>query len=130
DLRRAELVGDAIENSAAKARAEPAHRLTRADHAGDDGVSVLLDDAVLDAERVEIPRQHLGREARLLLVEIDGDDLEVDGSAALQAQQHVEQRVRVLAARKAHHDAVAVLDHAVIDDRAADLASELRLQLL
>jgi hypothetical protein len=59
-------------------------------------------------------RQDLGGEPRLLLVEIDGDDLEVEGRVLLQREQHVQHRVAILAAREAHHDAVAGADHAVV----------------
>ena len=51
--------------------------------------------------------QHVLREVRLLLVEVDGEQLEVHRRTALQRQQDVEQRVRILAARQAHHDLVA-----------------------
>src|SRR5690606_8701886 len=41
-----------------------------------------------------------------------------------QLQQDVEQGVAVLAAGQADHDLVAVLDHAEIGDRAADLVAQ------
>ena len=59
--------------------------------------------------------------SRLLLVEVDGDDLELDRRARAQLDQDVEQRVAVLAARDADHDAVAVLDHREVGDRTPDL---------
>ena len=74
------------------------------DHALDDAVSVLLDDVEGHAECPHVIGQHVLRKSRLLLVEIDGDQLEMDRRAALERQQHVQQRVRILAARKAHHD--------------------------
>ena len=70
------------------------------------------------------------REAGLLLVEIDGDELEAHRRLALQAQQHVEQRVGVLAAGQADHDDVAVVDHPVVADGLADEAAQLGLELL
>ena len=45
-------------------------------------------------------------------------------------EQDVEQRVRVLAAGQADHHAIAVLDHAEVFDRLADLAAQPRLQAL
>jgi len=70
------------------------------------------------------------REIGLFLVEIDGHELEAHGGLALQGQQHIEQRVGVFAARHAHHDEVAVLDHAVVADGLAHEAAELGLELL
>jgi hypothetical protein len=52
-------------------RAQAAHRLALGHEALDDAVGVLLDDPVVDAEPVEVGRQHLGGKARLLLVEVD-----------------------------------------------------------
>ena len=129
DLGRAELARDAIEHAAAQARAEAAHRPAFGDEALDDRVGVLLDDPVVDAEPGQVLGQHLGRKARLLLVEVDGDDRELDRRALAQLDQDVEQRVAVLAARDADHDAVAVLDHREVGDRAADLAMQALLQL-
>ena len=48
--------------------------------------------------------------------------------AALQRQQHVEQRVRVLAAGQADHHAVALTDHRVVRDRLAHEPAQARLQ--
>ena len=49
--------------------------------------------------------------------------------ARLQLHQHVEQGVAVLAARQAHHHAVAGLDHVEVANRLADLAGEAFFQL-
>ncbi len=54
-------------------------------HAFDDGVGVLLDDAERHAERREIFRQHVFRKIRLLLIEVDRDQLEAYRRAALKA---------------------------------------------
>ena len=61
---------------------------------------------------------------RLLLVEVDRDQFEPDRRLLLQLHQDVEHRVAVLAAGQAHHDLVAVLDHAEIGDRATDLVAQ------
>ena len=66
----------------------------------------------------------------MFLIQIDRDQFEVDRRVVLQIQQDVEQRVGVFAARQTHHNLVAVLDHAVIDDCVACLASQLLLQLV
>src|SRR4029079_13809583 len=130
DLRRADLARDAIQYAAAKPRAQRAHRRAVGNHALDDAVRVLLDDAEVDAAAREIARQHVGREAGLLLVEVDGDDCEWLRRAPLQRQQDVEEPVAVLAARQANHDAVAAFDHRVIGDRRADLAAQALAQLV
>jgi hypothetical protein len=49
--------------------------------------------------------------------------------SSLQAQQDVEQRVRILAPRQTHHHAIAVGDHAEVADGLANQATQLRLQL-
>jgi hypothetical protein len=64
----------------------------------------------------------------LLLIEIDGKELEIDRGAALQREQDVEQSVGVLAARQADHDTVTRRDHAEVFDRLADGAAQPRLQ--
>ncbi len=130
DLGGAELARHAVEDAAAQPRAQRAGGLALGHQPLDDAVGVL----VLDVERHADPRQVLGQDvlgkARLLLVEVDGDDLEVDRRALAQAQQDVEHRVAVLAARQADHHLVAVLDHVVVADRLADLAREPLEQLV
>ena len=106
-LRRADLRGDAVERAAAQPRAQRAHRPAFGDDALDDAVGVLLDDAERHAARVEVARQHVGRKARLLLVEVDRDHLERERRAVLEREQDVEQAVAVLAAGQADHHAVA-----------------------
>jgi hypothetical protein len=49
--------------------------------------------------------------------------------ARLQPLQHVEQAVAVLAARQAHHHAVALLDHVEVDDGLAHLAAQAFFEL-
>src|ERR1035438_5657218 len=122
DLRRADLGCDLVERAAAQARAEAAHRLAFGHEALDDAIRVLLDDAELQAARRQVLGQHMAGEAGLLLVEIDRDDLEVEPRALAQFAEDVEQRVAVLAAGDADHDAVARFDHREVDDRLADQA--------
>ena len=62
----------------------------------------------------QITRQDVGGKPRLLLVEVDGDDLERDWRALLQREEDIEQCITVLAAGQADHDAVAGLDHRVV----------------
>ncbi len=66
---------------------------------------------------------------RLLLVKVDGDEIEMDRRAALQGQQDIQQRVGVLSTRHAHHDTIALADHAEVLDRLADAPTQVGLQL-
>src|SRR5665647_2419683 len=68
--------------------------------------------------------------ARMLLVEIDRDDIEGYRRARAQLEQHVEQAIAVLAARQADHDAVAGFDHVEIGDRLPGEAAQALLQLV
>jgi hypothetical protein len=69
-------------------------------------------------------------EVRLLLVEVDRDQLERHRCLLLQLQQDVEHGVAVLAAGQAHHHLVAILDHAEVGDSAADLVAQALGQLV
>ena len=68
--------------------------------------------------------------ARVTLVEVDRDDLEVERRGLAQLQQDVEQTVAVLAAREAHHHAVAGADHVEVGDRLAGEAAQALLELV
>ena len=130
DLGRAQPAGVMVERAAAQPRAQAAHRLAGWDQPLDDAVGVLRDHLVADAERFEVLRQDVGRKPRLLLVEVDGHELEAHRRGTLQRQQQVEQRVGVLAAGQAHHDQVAVLDHRIVADGPAGQPAQLGLQPL
>ena len=62
-------------------------------------------------------------------VDVDRDEREPDRRALAQDVEHLQQRPAVLAARQPDHDAVAVLDHVVVDDRLGRLLGEARLEL-
>jgi hypothetical protein len=119
-----------IQRAAAQARTQRAQRLAFRHHARDHRVGVLLEDAIVDADRFQVGRQHVFGKARLLLVEVDGGDRESHRCLLLQLQQDVEQRVAVLAAGQADHDPVAFADHAEIGDRAADLVAQALAELV
>ena len=70
------------------------------------------------------------REPGLLLVEVDGHQLEAHRRALLHLQQDVQQAVAVLAAGQADHHAVAFLDHVVLRDGLADLAAQALFELV
>ena len=70
------------------------------------------------------------RKPRLLLVEINGNELERDRRHALQIQQGIQHRIAVGAAGKAHHDPIAVFDHAEVANGVAGLAANAFLQFI
>src|SRR5438309_3098563 len=78
----------------------------------------------------QISRQHVGWKARLLLVEIDRDEVETKRGTIFERKQDIEERVAVLTARQAHHDAVARFDHREIADRLADEPPQAFFQLV
>ena len=119
----AELARDAVKNPAPQPRAERAHRAALGNHALHHRVGVLLDDLEWHAARFEVPGKHVLGKPGLLLVEVHRDQLEAHRRLFLQRQEHVEHAVRILAAGKAHHHAVAFLDHLEVGDRLADLAA-------
>ena len=82
------------------------------------------------AELGQVLGQDVVGEARLLLVEVDGDDLEADRRTRLQLQQDVEQAIAVLATRDADHHPVALFDHVEVHDGAADLAAQALFELV
>ena len=129
DLGHAILGRPAIERPATQARAQSAHRLAFGYYPLDYRIGVLLDDVKRHTESLQILRQHLFRKTRLLLVKIDGNELEAHWRTALQRKQDIKQRVGILATRETDHDFVALGDHGVILDRLADEAAQLRLQL-
>ncbi len=124
DLREARALGMRIQRTATQARAEAAHRLAFGYDALDDAVRVLFEDLERLADPAQVARQNLRIVAGLLLVEMHCDEFEMHRRLRLELAQDIEQRVRVLATRKADHDAIAVLDHVVVGDRLSDLAAQ------
>ena len=116
--------GDAIEHAASQPRAQRTGGLALGDQALDDRIGVLLLDVEGNAQALEVVGQHVGGKAGLLLVEIDGDDVEMDRRVLAQIEQDVEQAEGILAAGQADHDLVAVLDHVVVGDGLADRAAQ------
>ena len=82
------------------------------------------------ADPAQIVRQHVGWKTRLLLIQIDRDDVEIDRRMLAQKQQDIEQREGILAAGKTDHDLVAGPDHVEVGNRLADLATQALAQLV
>ncbi len=66
----------------------------------------------------------MGGEPRLLLIQVDGNDVEMDRRTAADRQQDLQEPVTVFPAGKADHDLVAFLDHAVVGNGLSHQAAE------
>ena len=130
DLGAAQLFGHAVQDAAPQPRAQRAHGLAFGNDALDDAVGVLRLDVKGHAHAAQVLGQHMGRKARLLLVEVDGHQLKAHRRALLQLEQDVEHGIAVLATRDADHDLVALADHLVVDDGPADLAAQAFFELV
>ena len=119
-----------LKDPAAKARTKTAGRLSLRDDPFHHAIGVLLDDAKWHVDCRKVPRQHLFRETGLLLVQIHGDQLESYLRMRLQVAQNIKQGVAILAAGKAHHHAVAILDHVEISNSGPDKSSQAFVQLV
>ena len=128
DLGRADLVGQPVEDAAAQPRAERTRRLAVLEDVVDHGADV----GVLDVDVPAPRRARLGDEVvpepLVAGVDVDRDDREVDRRPLAEDVEHLHQRPAVLAARQPHHDAIAVFDETVFDDRARGLLRDAGLE--
>ncbi|MNO82876.1 hypothetical protein D3C76_741620 [compost metagenome] len=115
-LGRADFVGEGVQGATAQARAQRTGGLAFRDQFLDHRIGVFLDDVVLDAQFLEVGREHVLGKAGLLLIHVHRDDFELDRRHLLQMQQDVKHGVAVLAAGQADHDLVTVLDHVEVGD--------------
>ena len=83
DFGAAQFFCGAVEDAAAQAAAQRTSRFAFVQHAFDGGVGVFFNDFVGNADAFEIGRQYFFGETRLLLVEIDGDQFEINRRAGL-----------------------------------------------
>src|ERR1700722_17817800 len=114
DFGNAILSGEPIQRTTPQARAQAAHGATLWDDALYSAVSVLLDDAIRDAQTLQVLRQDVRGESWLFLVEIHRNQLEGNGRTAPQGHENVQQGIGVFPAGKAHHDAITGGDHAEV----------------
>ena len=91
----------------------------------DDRVCIFFDDTERNADLGQIIRQDIFGKTGLLLIEVNGEDLELDRSSPLHIKQQIEHRVTVLSARETDHDLVAVLDHAEVADCSTEFFQQL-----
>ena len=129
DLGRADLGRHPVQHAAAQPRAQRARRLVGVenvlDHLADAGVL----DAVLPAARLAGLRDEIVLVFLVAGIDVDGDEREANGRALAEDVEDLQQRPAVLSARQPDHDAVAVLDHLVVDDRLGRLLGEPRLEI-
>ena len=69
-------------------------------------------------------------EAGLLLIQVDGNQIEMDGGAGFEAHQYVEHTEAVLAAGEADHDLVALFNHVEVGNGLTHVAPQALLQFV
>ena len=125
DLGEALCLGMRIQRTTAQARTQRAHGASFRDHPADHRVGVLFDDLESYAKALQVGGQHAGVVAWLFLVQVHGDQFEFHRCLFLQLQQHVQQRVAVLATGQADHDLIAGLDHRVVGNGLTGQAAQI-----
>ncbi len=129
DLRRAFFFRNAIQHAAPQPRAQRARRRAIVENV----VDRLTDAGVLDPVFPAAGRARARDEIVLVFlvagVDVHGDERESDRGTLAQHVEHLEQRPAVLAAGQPDHDAVALLEHLVVDDRLGRLFRQARLEL-
>src|SRR5215470_7639984 len=103
DLVAALLDGGVVKDAAPQSRAQAASGLAVGHDRFHYRIGVSIDDAEWHSQLCQVSGQHILGEAGLLLVQIDGKEIEMDRSAALEVKQQRQQRVAVLASAEAHH---------------------------
>ena len=129
NLFRAQFGRDAIEMPSSKPGTEGTGGLTFRDKTFDDGIGVTLFNVERNSDRCEIFGEDVSRKSWLFLVQIDRHQVELDWRPTLQDEQQVQQSIAVLAAGKADHNFIALLDETIVTDRLPDLAQQSSLQL-
>ena len=130
NLGAPQLLRRAIENTSAQAGAEGAGGFAFRYLVLDDGIGIFFNDLEVNAQGCQVLRQHMLGEARLLLIQVDGHQIKMDGGACLQAHQDVEHGKAVLAAGQAHHDLVALFNHVEVGDGLTYVAPQALLQFV
>ncbi len=124
------LARDPVEMSAPQPRAERAVGTVFRDLVGDDGICVLILDAMLDSDGGEIIGQDVLGKIRLPLVQIAGQKLDRQQPAPFEIEQQRQQPIGILAARQRHKPALARLHHREIFEGLARIAQQPLAQLV
>src|SRR5689334_9083062 len=119
DLVTTLLDRNVVKNAATQTRTDGTIRLTFGNESFDYRICVALDNPKRNIELAQVFGQHFSGKSRLFLIEIHCQDLEINRRTPANIQQKIQQRVTVFAARKADHDAIAVIDHAEVGNRFA-----------
>src|SRR3546814_12474760 len=93
NLCGAQLRGYPVQNAAPQARAQRTRGFSFRNDARDDGVGVLVFDMKGYVYRAQVVWQYVLGKARLFLVQVDSDDVEIDGRSGLERQQDVQHGV-------------------------------------
>ena len=128
DLRRADLLRDPIQDAAPQPRAQRARRGAIVEDVVDCLADAGVLDAIFPAARLTRPRDQVVLVLLVAGIDVDRDERERDRRALAEHVEDLEQRPAVLASREADHDAIAVLDHLVIDNRLRCLFRETRFE--
>src|SRR5438105_7830639 len=128
DLRRADLLRDPIQHAAPQPRAQRARRGAIVEDVVDRLADAGVLDAIFPAARLTRPRDQVVLVLLVAGIDVDRNERERDRRALAEHVEDLEQRPAVLASREADHDAIAVLDHLVIDNRLRCLFRETRFE--
>mmetsp|Transcript_12277 Transcript_12277/g.25518 ORF Transcript_12277/g.25518 Transcript_12277/m.25518 type:complete len:275 (+) Transcript_12277:322-1146(+) len=113
--------GDVVQHPPAQSTAEGAVRLALGSFILHDAVRVLRNDFVSDAYGIEPRYQGRAVVPRLFLIEVHRGDLKSGPSRTIETRSEVHEeakhRGRILPARNADHDVIALLDHVVLATR-------------
>ncbi len=125
-----QLVRHTVQNAPAQAAAQAAHGLAFGDDTLDDGIGVLILDVKRHAELRQVGGQDVLGETGLLLIQVNGDQIEVNWRTGFEFEQNVQQGITVLAPRHAHHDLVALFDHVEVGNGLPHLAVQALAELV
>ena len=95
----------------------------------DDGIGVLAHDVMFEVVRYQLRPQGRRIVSGLPLIEVHGQQLEVDRCSAAQSVEEKQQGVAVLATRERDQDAIAGRDQIEICDSPAHIVEELALRI-
>lgn len=122
-----DLLGKAVRGAATQSRAEAAVGAVFGNFFCDNAVGVFVNNVVFNVEEL---RQYLGREARLFLIQINRHQFELYRRVVAQIHENIQHPIGILAARQAHHDAVAEFNHTIVSHRLADVAAKSLVQFI
>ena len=124
-----DLFRDAVQHAAAEPRAQRARRLVGVENVLDQLADAGVLDPVLPAARLARARDEVVLVFLVAGIDVDGDERKAHRCALTHDVEDLKERPAVLAAREADHDAIAVLDHLIVDDGPGRLLREAPFEL-